>query len=102
MRGPLGLNFGQDAEVYAGGDYSYRSATNSTASLSRYSDIPGYDLLNLRLGVRARDGRYDIQLWGRNVTNSRYYLSLSANNTGAIAATVGDPRTYGLTLRTKW
>lgn len=102
VRGPLGLNFGQDAEVYAGGDYSYRSATNSTASLSRYSDIPGYDLLNLRLGVRARDGRYDIQLWGRNVTNSRYYLSLSANNTGAIAATFGDPRTYGLTLRTKW
>ena len=102
VRTPLGVNFGHEAELYAGSDYSYRSGSNSTASLSRYSDIPGYDLLNLRFGIRSLDGRYDIQFWGRNVTDSTYYLSLAANNTGAISGTLGDPRTYGLTLRTKW
>ncbi len=102
VRAPLGVNFGHSAEVYAGSDYSYRSATNSTASLSRYSDIPAYALVNLRFGIRADDGRYDIQFWGRNVANSTYYLSLAANNTGAVTATLGEPRTYGLTLRTKW
>ncbi len=102
VRAPLGVNFGHEAEVYAGSDYSYRSATNSTASLSRYSDIPAYALVNLRFGIRADDGRYDIQFWGRNVANSTYYLSLAANNTGAVTATLGEPRTYGLTLRTKW
>ncbi len=102
VRAPLGVNFGHSAEVYAGSDYSYRSATNSTASLSRYSDIPAYALVNLRFGIRAEDGRYDIQFWGRNVANSTYYLSLAANNTGAVTATLGEPRTYGLTLRTKW
>ncbi|WP_440977780.1 TonB-dependent receptor [Sphingomonas pseudosanguinis] len=102
VRAPLGVNFGHDAEVYAGSDYSYRSATNSTASLSRYSDIPAYALVNLRFGIRADDGRYDIQFWGRNIANSTYYLSRAANNTGAVTATLGDPRTYGLTLRTKW
>ena len=102
VRAPLGVNFGHEAEVYAGSDYSYRSATNSTASLSRYSDIPAYALVNLRFGIRADDGRYDIQFWGRNVANSAYYLSLAANNTGAVTATLGEPRTYGLTLRTKW
>lgn len=102
VRAPLGLNFGHEAEVYAGSDYSYRSATNSTASLSRYSDISAYALVNLRFGIRADDGRYDIQFWGRNIANSTYYLSLAANNTGAVTATLGDPKTYGLTLRTKW
>lgn len=101
VRVPLGANFGHDSEVYFGSDYSYRSDTNSTASLSRYSQIPAYSLVNLRFGIRALDGRFDIQVWGRNVTDKTYYFSLGAANTGAIAGTLGDPRTYGLTLRTK-
>lgn len=92
---------GRSGEVYFGSDYSYRSSTNTTASLSRYSVIPAYDLLNLRLGFRTDDGLFDIQLWGRNVTDETYFLSRAAANTGAITGTLGDPRTYGITLRTR-
>ncbi|WP_404476360.1 TonB-dependent receptor [Novosphingobium sp. BL-52-GroH] len=101
-RAPVGSVAGRDAEAYFGADYSYRSTFNTTASLSRYSQIPGYSLVNARLGVRALDGLVDIQVWGRNLTNKTYYLSLSAANTGAITGTLGDPRTYGLTVRTKF
>jgi iron complex outermembrane receptor protein len=100
-KGALGRNFGHEAEVYSGADYSYRSANYTTANDSIYSLIPGYGLLNLRFGIRATDGRYDIQLWARNVTNKTYDLTLSADNFGAVRATLGDPRTYGVTLRTK-
>jgi iron complex outermembrane receptor protein len=82
-------------------DYSYRSNYYTTVSLSRYSLIPSYSLLNARIGVRALDGKLDLQLWGRNLFNKDYYQSLSAANTGAITGTLGDPRTYGVTLRTR-
>ena len=100
-KGPLGRNFGHEAEVYGGADYSYRTAQYTTVADSLYSRIPGYGLANVHFGIRATDGRYDIQLWARNVTNKTYYLTLSADNFGAIRGTLGDPRTYGVTLRTK-
>lgn len=98
----IGRALGQETEVYVGADYSYRSNYYTTASLSRYSLIPGYSLLNARIGVRALDGSVDIQLWGRNLFDKDYYQSLSAGNTGAITGTLGDPRTYGVTLRTRF
>ena len=101
VRAPIANMAGRSGEVYPGSDYSYRSSTNTTASLSRYSVIPAYDLLNLRFGFRTDDGLFDIQLWGRNVTDETYFLSRAAANTGAITGTLGDPRTYGITLRTR-
>ncbi|AOR75733.1 TonB-dependent receptor [Novosphingobium resinovorum] len=98
----VGSVLGRDSEVYLGADYSYRSDFNTTASLSRYSLIPGYSLVNARIGFRALDGVLDVQLWARNLTNKLYYLSLSAGTTGAVTGTLGDPRTYGVTLRTKF
>ncbi|GGB20734.1 TonB-dependent receptor [Sphingomonas metalli] len=101
IRTPLGQTQGRDTEFYLGSDYSYRSETNTSASLSRYSTIPAYDLVNIRLGFRTLDGLFDIQLWGRNIGDTRYFLSRGAANTGAITGTLGDPRTYGVTLRTR-
>lgn len=98
----VGKALGQDVEAYFGADYSYRSNFYTTASLSRYSLIPSYSLLNARIGVRALDGSVDLQLWGRNLFNKDYYQSLSAGNTGSITGTLGDPRTYGVTLRTRF
>jgi iron complex outermembrane receptor protein len=101
-RQDVGSPLGRDSEVYFGADYSYRSNLNTTASLSRYSLIPGYSLVNARIGVRALDGALDIQVWARNLTDKLYYQSLSAGTTGAVTGTLGDPRTYGLTLKTRF
>jgi iron complex outermembrane receptor protein len=88
-------------EAYAGFDANYRSAYYTTAADSEYSKIPGYTLVNLRVGIAAEDGSWDLQLWGRNVFDKLYYLSLGAANTGAVTGTLGDPRTFGLTLRAR-
>jgi iron complex outermembrane receptor protein len=100
--GDAGQVAGREVEFYAGGDHSYRSSVYTTANLSAYSRIAGYDLTNFRIGLRTRDGLLDIQAWGRNVFDTHYALTRSAANTGAVTYTPGDPATYGVTLRTRF
>jgi len=62
----------------------------------------GYGLLNLRVGIRAKDRLWDLSVWGRNVTNRAYptnYFNYGAVLPGTYVAFFGDPATYGATLR---
>lgn len=97
----VGSVLGRDSEIYFGADYSYRSNFYTTANLSRYSLIPGYSLVNARVGLRTLDGLVDVQVWARNIGDTLYYQSLSAGTTGSITGTLGDPQTYGITLGTR-
>ncbi|VWX53492.1 TonB-dependent receptor [Novosphingobium sp. 9U] len=101
-RAGVGAVLGHDSELYFGADYSYRSNFYTTANLSRYSLIPSYSLINARVGVRTLDGLVDVQVWARNITDKLYYASLSAGTTGSVTGTLGDPQTYGVTLRTRF
>ncbi|WP_010545775.1 TonB-dependent receptor, partial [Sphingomonas elodea] len=69
---------------------------------SRYGLVPSYDLVNARIGVRLDKGRLDLSVWARNLFDKRYFQTLSVANTGLVSAILGDPRTLGATLRTKW
>ncbi|MEJ7926359.1 TonB-dependent receptor [Sphingobium sp. AN641] len=93
---------GGDIAVYAHADYSHRSSFNTSSNNSRYAQVPGYGILNARLGIRTESGRWDVSIWARNLTDTNYYQALSAAATGFITGTIGDPRTCGATIRTKW
>jgi iron complex outermembrane recepter protein len=88
-------------ELYGHADFSHRSSFNTSSSNSRYGQIDGYGVLNARVGVRTDDGRWDLSVWARNLTDSEYFQTLSPGNTGLVTSIVGDPRTWGVTLRTK-
>ena len=93
---------GSELEAYGHADWIYRSSFNSSATNSIYGVVPAYGLLNGRIGLRTADGKYDFALWARNLANKNYYVSRGAgNNYGLITAAVGDPRTFGATLRVK-
>jgi iron complex outermembrane recepter protein len=98
---PLGAVGRYDIEGYLGADFSLRSSFNVSASDSIYSKIPGYGLLDLRLGARTADGRYDLYLWSHNATDTRYYMVLGAANpfSGLIDGIPGDPLTFGATVK---
>ena len=98
---PLGELGGRSLEAYAHADWSHRSTFNTSVSNSAYTQVPGYGLLNGRIGIRAADGLFDLSVWARNLTNKDYYQTLSAANTGLVTAIVGEPRTFGLTFRTR-
>ena len=88
-------------EPYINASYSYRSEAEGTLDNSDLSKINGYGLVNLATGIRTDlgDGQLDASLWLKNATDKEYYLSAFAYLNGAYTASVGQPRTAGVTLR---
>ncbi len=96
------VQFGpREAQAYFGLDYSFRSSLYSAASDSRYTELPSLSLVNARLGVRSANGRWDAYLWARNLFATNYYTFIAPGpgNTGELTGQLGDPRTFGGTLR---
>ena len=95
-----GKLFGQDGQFYAGYDGSYRSDWSSNPTPSIYTNVNGYSIHNFRAGFRT--GRFDAFGWVRNAFDRNYIdllLAGTGGNTGLIAAQVGDPRTFGGTVK---
>jgi iron complex outermembrane receptor protein len=96
---------GRDGQVYLGADGSYRSRWSSNPSPSAYTWVDGYALVNLRAGVRgalASGQTFDLFGWVRNAFDAHYFdqLQVQSGNTGLIVGNSGDPRTYGVTVKT--
>lgn len=90
----------QEGTFFLALDTYYRSDFSSSPSPSKYLNIDGYALLNARLGYRVSTGT-SLFVWGRNLTNKDYYeqLLVAGGNAGHYAGVLGDPRTYGVTIR---
>ena len=95
-----GKFMGLKGNYFLGVDAFYRSSFSSSPSPSKYLNIDGYSLINGRLGFRASTG-ITVFIWGRNLFNTNYFEQLLAapGSAGHYAGIVGDPRTYGITLR---
>ncbi|WP_448661998.1 TonB-dependent receptor [Sphingomonas sp. CJ20] len=79
---------------------TYRSETNLLSAISTYGHQDGYGLTNAGIGIRSSDGRYSLQFWGRNVFDKRYAVGLGpASAVSPFIKVLGDPRTFGATLR---
>jgi len=92
--------FNKDAKFFTAIDGYYRSSFSSSPSPSAFLNIDGYTLLNARIGYKATKG-LSAYVWGRNLFNKDYFEQLlpAGGNAGHYAGVLGDPRTYGLTLR---
>ncbi|RAK64975.1 TonB-dependent receptor [Phenylobacterium kunshanense] len=95
-----GVLLGREGQAYAGFDGSYRSGFSSNPSPSAYTNVKGYALSNFRVGFRADDG-IEVFGWVRNAFDVDYFeqLALGPSNTGLIVGQPGDPRTWGVTLK---
>jgi iron complex outermembrane receptor protein len=91
--------FGREGQAYAGYDANYRSKFSSNASRSVYTDVNGYSIHNFRAGFRTQT--FDIFAWVRNAFDENYFESLAVTpgNTGLISAQLGDPQTWGGTIK---
>jgi iron complex outermembrane receptor protein len=54
--------------------------------------------------VRSDDSRWNLEVWSRNAFDTHYYQTIGkvAFNSGALSGLLGDPRTFGVTLRLKY
>lgn len=98
---PLGELGGRAVRLYGHADYAHRSSFNTSATNSAWAQVPGFGIANARIGLKTEDGLFDLSIWARNLFDADYFLNLSAGNTGAVTAQIGEPRTIGVTLRTR-
>ncbi len=104
--------------VYA--DFRYQSEYNSGSDLDAEKVIQGVFVMNARLGLYAADKKWGIEFWGQNVLNKQYVqivadgplqgsgtiravqqgLAASANQ--LYIAFPSEPRTFGVTVKTKF
>ncbi|MBS1932513.1 MAG: TonB-dependent receptor [Bacteroidetes bacterium] len=87
------LNQSQSIKLIARGEWFYLG--KEYFDLANTISQGSYSLLNARLGVSTK--HFDLFLWGRNLTNVKYISY--AYDFGATH--LGNPKTYGVTLKVK-
>jgi outer membrane receptor protein involved in Fe transport len=85
-------------------DARWVSEYNTGSDLAAGKEQPAFTLVNGRLGLGALDGRWNVELWGRNLTDETYVQVAFDQfaQTGTFGGFLGAPRTWGVTLRTEW
>jgi iron complex outermembrane recepter protein len=114
--GSLGykLPIGNTFELLFNSDIRYQSDTNSGSDLDIEKVQEGYALVNGRIGIGTQDGKYSAEFFVRNLfdvdtTQVNFDGPLQGSggrealiNTQTFNAFLGDPRTFGVTLRAKF
>ena len=80
----------------AGADYSFTDETNSQLGQDPRFAHDDYGLLDARVAVLTADDRWELTLWGKNLTDE-YYVVGVFNPGDTIGRFTGMPRTYGFT-----
>lgn len=114
-------NTGLSALFYV--DSRMTSDYNTGSDLFAEKDQDGFVLLNARIGIRGPDQSWGIEFWGQNILDTDYQqvaFSTPFQGSGSVSQVqtfgapsfatanslfssfLAEPRTYGLTLRTKF
>ncbi|MCQ8118949.1 TonB-dependent receptor [Methylomonas rosea] len=104
-RAPLTFGYGNDygLQWHAYLIDSFKSAANYNASLSRYGKQDAYHVTDGGIGVGTKNGKYNLDLVGRNIFDTIYFTNASNfSGTGAASASFGDARYYGVHFRAKF
>lgn len=103
---PVSANFGATysfdlakGTLVLNGAYSYTSSFNWEAD-NRLKE-PHHHSLRASIAWKAPDDRWQIRLWGQNLTNAKRTTLTSSNGSGDTSVP-GEPRTYGVTLSAKF
>jgi len=100
------VNVGVNYKVpLAGGHLEWSAVYYRTAKFYAAPDNigyqPAYDLVNASVGWTDQSDRHSVKLWGKNLGNTVYAVSLLEAGQGLVDA-LGAPRTYGITVGTKF
>ena len=76
-------------------DYAFRGRTYFDPSNVAFVSQHAYGLLNAHLGFTSPDRKWEVEFYGKNLTDKGYFIDISAS---AIVpeGLAGDPRTYGV------
>lgn len=60
-------------------------------------DIDSYGILNGSVGIYSLDDKWDLSIWGQNLTDEYYWQQITSN-ANVVLRFAGKPRTYGISL----
>jgi outer membrane receptor protein involved in Fe transport len=82
----------------------YSSSYNTGSDLDPRKIQGAYGLLNARFGLGDADGKWSVDVWGSNLTDKLFYqVAFDAPfQYHQVDAFLGDPRTFGITFRTRF
>jgi iron complex outermembrane recepter protein len=91
---------GLEGKFFLSSELFFRSEFSSSPSPSQFLNIDGYALVNARTGFRSDSG-LSFFIWSRNIFDVQYFEQFlpGAGNAGHYAAVLGDPRTFGGTVK---
>ncbi len=67
-----------------------------------YGRVPAFGYLDGRLALSGEDSRWEVALFGRNLTNETYVVGYDRDFFGTLVEGLGDPRTYGVELTARF
>jgi iron complex outermembrane receptor protein len=105
-------NFVNGSEAFARGLFSWYGHTENDP-YNAFDDIGSYGILNGYLGLRSKDGKWEISAYGKNLFNKVVVLSRGTAQQGTtfrspaaqvinspyVGISVNEPREFGITLR---
>ncbi|MET1078355.1 MAG: TonB-dependent receptor [Pseudomonas sp.] len=90
-------------EAFGALDHSFRDGAYATLEGGDGSWQPAFSLTHLRAGLRRVDGGWEVEGWVRNLFDTRritaVYALLGVGDYGVLP---GEPRTLGVTVRTRY
>ncbi len=118
FQGSLVADWSDNLEAFGGSMYFLRGEVQHTGSQnigantnqSNQTVQESYSLLNARVGIRADDDRWEFNVWGKNLSDKGYCLTIFEqpfasqlngvrNLTSPQRCAVGAPLTYGVELK---
>ncbi|EMD83535.1 TonB-dependent receptor [Pacificimonas flava] len=90
-----------DMLFHVDGRFQSEVETSTATSAFGITDNKGYGIVNARIGINTTDGRYRLEAFVENLTNTYYNIASFAvpEQTGTFAVYPSPPRYYGLTAR---
>ncbi|MDP3633922.1 TonB-dependent receptor [Phenylobacterium sp.] len=79
----------------------YQSKSHADLEGNPLFVIPEHGLLNASLGLHSSDDRWEVSVWGRNLTDE-YYWSAVSSNANVVVRFPGQTRTFGASFTVKY
>lgn len=91
------LDLGDSGKAFIRGEYGWKDRQFFTVVNDNIQTMASYDLINASIGYTSPDDRWQVIVYGRNLSNTQYLVS-TGTFTAVPSGTPGDPRTYGVRL----
>ena len=89
------FSLSDNLEGSLGTSVTYRGDSTARFGGGSVYTMNAYALLDLRAGIKTTDGRYGVDIWGRNVTDEHYLANITTN-ADTVFGLAGQPATYGV------